>query len=107
MKATDLEVNVRQEFKGLSIETHIQQHLGVVHVVGELSWWREITEGHHLFGAVDDHRLIDISASRLRLLLQKMFYHFISLQFKFPKSEVVRSQTPPWRWDAVHVKDVR
>ena len=61
-----------QQFEGLSVEADIQQHLRVVHVVGELSWWREVTEGHHLFGAVDDHRLIDVGTSRLRLLLEKV-----------------------------------
>lgn len=60
-----------QQFEGLSIEAHILQHLRVVHVVGELSWRREVTEGHHLFGAVDDHRLIDVGTSRLGLLLEK------------------------------------
>lgn len=60
-----------QQFEGLSIEAHILQHLRVVHVVGELSWRREVTEGHDLFGAVDDHRLIDVGTSRLGLLLEK------------------------------------
>ena len=60
-----------QQFEGLSIEAHVQQHFRVMHVVGELSRWREVTEGHHLFGAVDDHRLIDVGASRLGLLLEK------------------------------------
>ena len=66
-----LEMYVLQQFEGLSIEAHVQQHFRVVHVVGELSWWREVTEGHDLFGAVDDHRLIDVGTSRLGLLLEK------------------------------------
>lgn len=71
LKVTNLEVYVLQQVEGLSVEAHIQQHLRVVHVVGELSWRREVTEGHHLFGAVDDHRLIDVGASGLGLLLQE------------------------------------
>ena len=67
---TNLEVNVLQKFEGLSVESQVKQHLRVVHVVGELSWRREVTERHHLFGAVDDHRLIDVGSSRLWLLLK-------------------------------------
>lgn len=54
-KTADLEAYVLQQIEGLSIQLQIQQHLRVVHVVGELSWGREVTAGHHLFGAVDDH----------------------------------------------------
>lgn len=60
-----------QQSEGLSIEAHIEQHLRVMHVVGKLRWWREVAEGHHLFGAVDDNRLIDVGTSWLRLLLEK------------------------------------
>lgn len=59
-----------QKFEGLSVQSQVKQHLRVVHVVGELSRRREVTERHHLFGAVDDHRLIDVGSSRLRLLLK-------------------------------------
>lgn len=52
---TNLEVYVLQQVKGLSVETQIQQHLRVVHIVGQLSRRREVTERHHLFGAVDNH----------------------------------------------------
>lgn len=67
---THLEVDVPQQFEGLRVEAQIQQHLCVVHVVGQLSRWREVTERHHLFGAVDDNRLIDVGSSRLRLFLE-------------------------------------
>lgn len=60
---TNLEVYVGQQFKGVGVETDILHHLGVMHVVGKISRWREVTEGHHLFGAVDDHRLVDVSMS--------------------------------------------
>ena len=65
----NLEGYVLQQFEGLSIEAQIQQHLRVVHVVGELSWWREVTEGHPLFGAVDDHRGVDVGPFRLWIVL--------------------------------------
>lgn len=68
---TDLEANVWQQLEGLSVEPHVEQHLGVVHVVGQLSRRREVAEGHHLLGAVDDHRLVDVGTSRLRPLLQR------------------------------------
>lgn len=73
MQTTNLKVYVLQQFEGLSVEAQIQQHLSVVHVVGELSRWREVTERHHLFGAVDDHRLIDVGSSRLWLLLRRTY----------------------------------
>lgn len=60
-----------QQLKGLSIEAHIEQHLRVMHVVGKLSWRREVAEGHHLFGAIDDNRLIDVGTSGLGLLLEE------------------------------------
>lgn len=66
---TDLEAYVQQQFEVLSVEAHIQQHHRVVHVVGELSWWREVTEGHPLFGAVDDHRGVDVGPFRLWIIL--------------------------------------
>lgn len=67
----NLEAYMRQQFKGLGIEAHVQQHLRVVHVVGELGRRREVAEGHHLFAAVDDHRLVDVGTPRLGLLLEK------------------------------------
>lgn len=55
MKITNLEAYVWQQVERLSIQTQIQQDLRVVHVVREVSRRREITERHHLFGAVDNH----------------------------------------------------
>lgn len=66
---TDLEVNVLQQFEGLSIESQVKQHLRVVHVVGELRWRREVTERHPLFGAVEDHREIDVGPPRFGIFL--------------------------------------
>lgn len=71
MSDTDLEAYVWQQSEGLSVEPYVEQQLRVMHVVGQLSRWREVAEGHHLLGAVDDHRLVDVSASGLRLLLQR------------------------------------
>lgn len=59
-----------QQLEVLSVETHVEQHLGVVHVVGQLGRRREVAEGHHLLGAVDHHRLVDVGPSRLRHLLE-------------------------------------
>lgn len=61
--ATNLESYVRQQFKGVGVETDVLHHLGVMHVVGKISWWRKVAEGHNLFGAVDDHRLVDVGMS--------------------------------------------
>lgn len=69
LRVTNLEVNVLQQFEGLSVESQVKQYFRVVHVVGEVSWRREVTERHHLFGAVHDHRLIDVGSSRLWLFL--------------------------------------
>lgn len=71
MSDTDLEAYVWQQSEGLSVEPHVEQQLRVMHVVGQLGRWREVAEGHHLLGAVDDHRLVDVGASGLRLLLQR------------------------------------
>lgn len=71
MSVTDLEAYVWQQSEGLSVEPYVEQQLRVMHVVGQLSRWREVAEGHHLLGAVDNHRLVDVSASGLRLLLQR------------------------------------
>lgn len=60
---------VLQQIERLGIQAQIQQHLRVVHVVGELRRRREVTERHHLFGAVNDHRLIDVGLYRVWLLL--------------------------------------
>lgn len=59
-----------QQLEGLSVEPHVEQHLRVVHVVGQLRRRREVAEGDHLFGAVDDHRLVDVGPSWFRLFLQ-------------------------------------
>lgn len=72
LEDTDLEAYVRQQLEGLSVEPHVEQHLRVVHVVGQLSRRREVAEGDHLFGAVDDHRLVDVGTSWFRLLLQNV-----------------------------------
>lgn len=60
-----------QQVERLSIQTQIQQDLRVVHVVREVSRRREVAERHHLFGAVDDHCLIDVGPPRLWLLLKE------------------------------------
>lgn len=72
MRTADLEAYVLQQFEGVSVEAQVEQHLGVVHVVGQLGWRREVAEWHHLFGAVDDHGVIDVGPTRLGLLLQKI-----------------------------------
>lgn len=51
------------------IEPQVQQDLRVVHVIGKVSWRRKVTVCHHLFGAVDNDRVIDVCSARLWLLL--------------------------------------
>lgn len=70
LRDTDLEVYARQQLEGLGVEPHVEQELRVVHVVGQVSRRREVTEGHHFLRAVDDHRLVNVGASRLGYLLQ-------------------------------------
>lgn len=76
---TNLEVYVRQQFKGLSVETDILHHLRVMHVVRKIRRWRKVAESHHLFGAVNDHRLVDVRVSFNWCLLE---YNKILLQSK-------------------------
>ena len=107
-KATDLELYMLQQFEGLSVEAHILQHLRVVHVVGELSWWREVTEGHDLFRAVDDHRLIDVGTSRLGLLLEKgniKTVLFIALCYCVCNkvSQLINDNTGATVWIVLHI----
>lgn len=41
------------------IHLEVVHDLGVVHVVGKMVRYREVTETHHLLGSVDGHRFVD------------------------------------------------
>lgn len=73
--ATNLKSNMLHQLKFLGIETQVKHDFRVVHVVGELSWRREVTVRHHLLGAVDDHRLVDVGFSRLWRFLESEVKH--------------------------------
>lgn len=60
-----------KQLEGLGVEAQIEQHLRVVHVVGEVCRAGEVTERHLLFGAIDDHRLVDVGSARLWLFLRE------------------------------------
>ena len=65
-ESCDLEGDVSEEVKVLSIKPEVLQQLGVQHVVGVVSWHREVTETHHLLGGVHHQRAVDTRAARLR-----------------------------------------
>ena len=58
-----------QQLEGLGVEPQVQKHLRMVHVVGEVRRAGEVAEWHHLFGAVEHHRVVDVGSARLWLFL--------------------------------------
>lgn len=54
-----LKTDVAQEVKVFGIHLKVVHNFGVVHVVGKMIRYREVTEAHHLLGSIDGHRFVD------------------------------------------------
>lgn len=58
------------EFEVINIHPEVLHDEGVMHEIGEFSRNWKVTETHHLFGGVDDDRVVDTGSVRLWIFLR-------------------------------------
>lgn len=65
-----VKADVFGELEMVDVHPEVFHNEGVVHEVWEVCRDGKVTEAHHLFGGVDDDRVVDAGPVRLWILLQ-------------------------------------